>query len=381
VITIAGPFSTGIGILIFLLILGLVVFVHELGHFLMARRAGIFVEEFAMGMGPKIVAIRGKKKAQSLREGEDDVTLYTLRLLPLGGFCKMRGMEEAIADDPEAMNNKSVFDRILVIAGGSFMNFLLAVILFFALLFLNGYTTPIVSGIAVDRPAYEAGLQVGDRITHINGSRVYLWENFRFIMDTSAGRELDFRIIRDGERMNLAITPVMDTDGVFRIGMNPSFRYGPLVQMPEGMTDYYRTGVGGSLVASIEMIGFHIRTPFRLLARLVTRQPMPEGAEVQSVIGIGAQVTEIFTDTVEHGMLPTVMTMLFIAALISVAIGTMNLMPIPALDGARLVFLVIEAIRRKPVSPEREGMVHMVGFVILMVLIVVIAVRDVVNLM
>jgi len=372
--------NTAIPILIFILILGLVVFVHELGHFLMARRAGIFVEEFALGMGPKLVTFRGKKKSSSAIEGEEDVTLYTLRALPLGGFCKMRGMEENIPDDPEAFNNKSVFDRILVIIGGAAMNFLLAVILFFILTFLVGYWTPVVSGVQEGRPAEQAGLQVGDRITHINGSRVSLWDNFLFMLETSGGNPIDVRVNRDGERINLVMTPVLDSDGVFRIGMNPTSRFGMLDEIPEWLVDYERVTILGSLGTSLDMISFHIRTPFRMLARFVTRQPLPEGAEVVSIVGIGAQVTEVYQVVIQRGIMPTVLTMLNLAAIISAAIGTMNLLPIPALDGARLVFLAIEGIRRKPVSPEREGTVHMVGFIILLALIAVLVLRDIVRL-
>jgi len=379
VINIAGAVNTAIPILIFILILGLVVFVHELGHFLMARRAGIFVEEFALGMGPKLVTFRGKKKSSSPIEGQEDVTLYTLRVLPLGGFCKMRGMEDNIPDDPEAFNNKSVFDRILVIVGGAAMNFLLAVILFFILTFLTGYLVPVVSGVQEDRPAQEAGIQVGDRITHINGSRVSLWDNFLFMLETSGGRPMDVRVNRNGERINLTMTPVQDADGVFRIGIHSTFRAGSLTYEPGDE----RATIVGTLGTSLDMISFHIRTPFRMLARFVTRQPLPEGAEVVSIVGIGAQVTEIYQATMarpQYAIRTTVLMMLNLAAIISAAIGTMNLLPIPALDGARLVFLVIEGIRRKPVSPEREGTVHMVGFIILLALIAVLVLRDIVRL-
>ena len=377
-INISNILSTAVPIFIFIFILGVIVVVHEFGHFIMARRAGIFVEEFAMGMGPKLIAIRGKKKAQTAIEGQEDVTLYTLRLLPLGGFCKMRGMEENIPDDPESMNNKSLLDRILVIAGGSAMNFILAVVLFFIITLIDGYTVPVATSVQTGRPAYTAGLQVGDRITHIDGSNVGLWDNFRFMLDTSGGESMDFRVVRDGQVIDMPITPVLDPDGVFRIGMSPDLRFGILSDMPEGGQ---RVGIGASLRTSTQMIGFHMRAPFRMLARFVTRQPLPEGAGVVSVIGIGAQVTEIYQVAVEHSVELVVITMIFVAALMSVAIGTMNLMPIPALDGARLVFLFLEGIRRKPISQEREGLVHMVGFVVLIALIVVIAARDIMNLL
>jgi len=374
--------NTAVAILIFILILGIVVFVHEFGHFIMARRAGIFVEEFAMGMGPKLLTFRGKKKTKKPLEGQEEVTLYTLRLFPLGGFCKMRGMDEAIPNDPEAMNNKSLFSRVLVIVGGSAMNFLLALIIFAALAYLNGYSIPTVHGVLDNTPAQQAGLMSGDRITHFNGSRVGMWENFRFMMEMSGGNELSLRVNRDGQRVDLAITPVLDPDdNVYRIGFVAAFRHGSRFGVSRSDPDYERATLFGSMGYALQTIGFQARLPFRMLTRFITRQPLPEGAGIVSVIGMGAQVTEIYQEVIEVGIVPTILTMLMIAGFINVALGIMNLLPIPALDGARLVFLIVEGIRRKPVSLEREGMVHFVGFVILIILLVVVASRDIVNLL
>lgn len=370
-----------VGILIFVLILGIVVFVHEFGHYIMARRCGIFVEEFAMGMGPKILTFRGKKKALSSIEGQEDVTLYTLRAFPIGGFCKMRGMEENIPGDLESMNNKSVFDRILVIIGGSFMNFLLAIILFAILAFLSGYRVPIVTSLVDGMPAQQAGIQVGDRITHINGSRVNLWDNFRFVLDNSNGNPIDVRINRDGQRMNVTLTPIIDENGHIMMGITNHFRFGALTYIPEGFTDFERATILGSIGNAADTIVFHIRTPFRIIARLVTRQPVPDGAGVVGIIGLGGQVAEIYSVAITQGILDTVLIMIYVNALISVAIGTMNLLPIPALDGARLVFLVIEGIRKKPISQEREGMVHLVGFGFLILIFIFVTYRDIINLM
>jgi len=348
----------------------------------MARRAGIFVEEFAMGMGPKLLTFRGKKKSKTPLDGQEDVTLYTLRLFPLGGFCKMRGMEEAIPDDPEAMNNKSLFDRVLVIVGGSAMNFLLALIIFTILAYLNGYSVPTVQGVLDGTPAQQAGLLPGDRITHFNGSRVGMWENFRFMLDMSGGNEVDIRVNRDGQRVDLAITPVLDPeDDVYRIGFIAARRHGSRFGVSRSDPDYERATIIGSMGNAAQTIGFHARLPFRMLARFIARQPLPDGAGIVSVIGMGGQVTEIYQEVIEVGIVPTILTMLLIAGFINVALGIMNLMPIPALDGARLVFLIVEGIRRKPVSLEREGMVHFVGFVILIILLVVVASRDIVNLL
>ena len=364
------------GILVFIVIIGLVVFVHEFGHFIMARRAGIFVEEFAMGMGPKILEFKGKKQSTT-----GEVTVYTLRAFPVGGFCKMRGMEEVVPDDAEAFNNKGLLDRLLVIAGGSVMNFVLALVIFFVLLFLNGYRTLEVWHVNEGTPAAQGGLQAGDRVTHIDGNRVVLWEDYRFLLDISGGREMEFRVDRNGEAVNLNITPIFTEEIGYFLGFIQGVRVGRLTYIPEGFTNYTRAGVGDSLVIAARTIGFHIQAPFRVLARFLARDPLPEEmGGVQSMVGIGAEVTRMYSEAMAEGVLVTVLTMVNIAGFISVALGTMNLLPIPALDGARLVFLAIEGIRKKPVSQEKEGTVHMIGFILLMVLIVVLVVRDIINL-
>lgn len=367
-------------IFIFFVILGTVVTVHELGHFLFARRAGIFVKEFALGMGPKLLVFRGKKKTEHPVEGEEDVTLYTLRLFPIGGFCSVRGQDSDVPGDAEAMGNKSIWQRFWFITGGSIFNFAAALVLFFVLSLLTGYSIQQIRAVEAGAPAYNAGMIVGDRITHVNGSSVRLWENFRFMMDMSGGQPMDFRVVRDGQRMELVVTPELGQAGVYRIGVNMTPRIG-LLSNVDG--DFARASLWGSFVNSVDMIGFNIRMPFRILARVITSQPVPESGELRPIgpIGIAAIVSDVYQDTVQRGFVETLLPMLFLTAIINVALGVMNLLPIPALDGARLMFLLIEAVRRKPVSPEREGMVHFVGFVILIALGIFIAYRDIANLL
>ena len=377
-------FDVLIPILIFILILSVVIFIHELGHYIFAIRAGIFVEEFALGMGPKLFGFYGKKKSAHPKPDEEDgeYTLYSLRMFPIGGFCKMRGQDEDVPDDPEAMNNKPVFSRIKVIAGGSIMNFLLAFVLFFTLVMLRGFPIAEVTLLLEDMPGYQAGLMVGDRITHINGTRVSLYEDFMFMLDTSGGQELDVRVRRGNENLTFFITPTMGADGNFLIGFRPGRRLGILHELPDDPAfPLYRVGIGEGLVTSAEMIAFHIRAPFRLLARLIAGQPMPDGGGLMGPIGIGGVITEVYQEVAAHGFVDTLLTMLFFTALLSAVLGVMNLLPIPALDGARLVFLFLEAIRRKPVAPEREAMVHFVGIVTLLMLAVFIAYRDIARLL
>ena len=407
VTTIPAFMSTAIPIVIFVLILGVVVFIHEMGHFIMARRAGVFVEEFAIGMGPKLVGFKGKSKKFTVSKHEYDgddydehksdnltwhnasmaehelihvqeSTQFSLRLFPIGGFCKMRGADESIPGDSGSLSNKKVSERMLVIAGGSIFNFIMAFVLFFILVLLTGYNVAQVHTVHEGTPAYNAGLQVGDRITHINGRRVALFEDFVIQLDFSGGEPIDVRFVRDGSVQNIVVTPMRVGESSFRLGFQ-SVRYlGLLGQGPETLPS---VTLWGTITTSAEMILFNMRMPFTLLARLIAGNNMPEGAGVMGPIGMAGEVTVIYQQVIEYGILDTLLTMLFFMALLNAALGVMNLLPIPALDGARLIFLGLEGIRRKPVSPEREGMVHMVGFVVLMVLAVFIAYRDIVRLL
>ncbi|MCL2404877.1 MAG: M50 family metallopeptidase [Defluviitaleaceae bacterium] len=384
--------STFIPIVIFILILGIVVFIHELGHFVMARRAGVFVEEFALGMGPKLIGFKGKPRKLKEEPGqermvwhssphdtlpEEDVTQFSLRLFPIGGFCKMRGTDESLPDDTGALSNKKVYQRALVMAGGSLFNFIAAFLLFFVLVLLTGYSVAQVHTISENSPAHHAGLQPGDRITHIDGRRVALFEDFTMQLNFSGGQPIDVRFVRDGAAHNVTVTP-MQVGDTFRLGFVATRYFGLLSQRVEGMP---RVGFWGTLTTSAEMIIFNMRMPFTMLARFVSGRALPEGAGVMGPIGLAGEVTQVYQQVIEYGILDTLLTMLFITALLNAALGVMNLLPIPAMDGARLVFLGIEAVRRKPVSPEREGMVHMVGFVALILLAVFIAYRDIVRLL
>ena len=375
------------------------VFIHELGHFVMARRAGVFVEEFALGMGPRLFGFKGKPRKNknssaddSRRErlswhsstAEDDVgdieeaTEFSLRLFPIGGFCRMRGADEALDDDPGSLSNKKIRHRMFVMAGGSLFNFIAAFVLFFILVLLTGYSVPQIHRVNEGTPAYHAGLQPGDRITHIDGRRVALFEDFITQLDFSNGEPIDVRFVREGGANNVTLTPMVTEDGFFRLGFIAIRHIGLLGEGPE---DFPTVGVWGTLTTSAEMIIFNMRMPFTLLARLISGRDMPAGATVMGPIGMAGEVTAIYQQVIQEGLLDTLLTMLFFTALLNAALGVMNLLPIPALDGARLVFLIIEGIRRKPVPPEREGMVHMVGFVVLMLLAVFIAYRDIVRLL
>jgi len=358
--------QTIIPILIFILILGIVIFIHELGHFLAARRAGIFVEEFALGMGPKIFSKKGKKKSI-----DGETTLFSLRAFPVGGFCRMRGMDEEMPEDPEAMNNKPVSARMLVMAGGSIMNFLLAFALFFILIMVRGTPLPeseiFINEVTVNMPGYVAGLRAGDIITHVNDIQVASRNDVITMIIASGGEAVDMRVIRDGVRHDFSITPIFH-DERFMIGFTLGLAHFRPARIHEG------------IFGSAEMIALQITGPFRLLSQLLAGEQLAEGEGIVGFIGIGGMITEAYEVTIKHSFGEMLFTMIFFTAAINAALGVMNLLPIPALDGARIIFLLIEVVRRKPIPPEKEAMVHMVGLVSLLLLAVFIAYRDIARL-
>ncbi|MCL2577777.1 MAG: M50 family metallopeptidase [Defluviitaleaceae bacterium] len=361
--------QTAIGILIFILILGIVIFIHELGHFLAARRAGIFVEEFALGMGPKLISVNGKKKN---RDGE--TTLFSLRAFPVGGFCKMRGQDDNLPDDPEALNNKSIPARALVMAGGSLMNFLLAFVIFFILVMISGVPTGetevFVRNVIENRPAFAAGLRTDDIITHINGVKIETPRDVVDLVVASEGAPIDMSVSRGEEQHSFSITPVLSwnneiDDYVYMIGFTPSLRF-----------QFAQASILDGIVTSGKMIPMYVTELLNLLSRLIAGEQIADGEGLMGPIRMGGEITMIYQETIKRSFGEMLFAMVSFTAVINLALGVMNLFPIPALDGARLVFLGIEAIRKKPVPPEKEALVHMIGLVSLLMLAVFIAYRD-----
>ena len=365
-----------------ILVFGIVVLVHEWGHFIAARRAGILVEEFAIGMGPKLVGIQ---------RGE---TLYSIRALPIGGFCKMYGddadaLTEATEDDESLRNrsfkSKTILQRLSVMAGGSFMNFALAFVLFALIGSIAGFNTTTIRSIAPNSPAEQSGLVSGDRIVSINGTRMFLFADLQFEIFTSQGRPIDVGFIRDGVRHETTMQAERVGEN-YLIGINPVFRFGVFSQPLDG---FYRAGIGEILHFGVMNIWHYIRTIVTLIVRLITGQLSI--ALLAGPIGIVNMIAGNYTATVaaaqaaEVSIAVTVfsiaLTMLNFGAIISANLGVMNLLPLPALDGGRIVFLILEGIRRKPISVEKEGMVHLAGFALLMILMVVIAYQDIINLL
>jgi regulator of sigma E protease len=261
-------------------------------------------------------------------------------------------------------------------SAGAFMNFVLAFLVFLIIIFVQGFTVPEVRDTIAGSPAEQGGLVAGDRITHVNGSRVRLYEDFIFELSSSGGQAMDLRVERDGQSRTLRITPMVDEYGNYKLGFYPGARIGLFGDLPEGFSRVgFFEGVGtafGRITSTIKMtvVGIY---------RLITRQNA--GIEMTGMIGIASQINDAYETSLADGVYYVVINMLSICAFISANLGIMNLLPLPALDGGRLVFLFYEGIRRKPVPPEKEGTVHFVGLILLLVLAVFIAYQDIVKLL
>ena len=345
------------------LIFGLIVLVHEFGHFIVARKNGITVEEFAIGMGPIVIGKTHKG------------TLYSLRLLPLGGFCKMLG-EDAEDDAEGAFNNKGVLQRISVIAAGSIMNFLLAFVLVFIMSSVTGFLSLQVNNFSSTiTAAQEAGMEVGDRVIAIDGSRLRVFGDARFALFNNGGRPVEVVVDRGGVIHHLEVTPVRVAHNDYRVGFSTTLYTGVFGASHEGFSS---ATLVETAAHSFWMLGHYIRTTIYAVGQLFTGNVGME--DLAGPVGIVNIIDEVYQGASQTSSWDALLPLMSLMALLSTNLGVMNLLPFPALDGGRLVFLVLEAIRGKPINPEREGMIHLAGFVILIGFIMVVSFNDIARL-
>ncbi len=331
-------------IILAILIFGLLILVHELGHFLVAKRVGIHVEEFAIGMGPLIV---GKQWGE---------TKYSLRLLPIGGYNKMAGMEPG-EDNPKGFNRKSVRQRTAVISAGSLMNVALALVLFVIIFAFLGVPSDanVVGDVNPGSPAAEAGIQPGDRVVDIDGERITTWTEIVEIIHAKPGETLNMTLERNGREFTVDTVPEYDVD--YQMG---------LIGIKQSTET---TGFLGAIVLGTKnTIGLTVAILGGLGNMVLGRIP----ADVAGPVGI----VSLVGDVARMGLA----NILSFTALLSLNLGLINLLPIPALDGSRLIFLGYEGLKGKPIAPEKENMVHLVGFALLIMLMVIITYQDILRL-
>lgn len=332
-----------------LLIFCLIIIIHELGHFSLAKLNGIYVQEFTLGLGPTLVGFQ---------KGE---TKYEIKLLPFGGSCVMLGEDED-SKDLRAFGNKSVWARISVVAAGPIFNFILAFVLSILVIAMKGADPAVIDSVVDNSPAYEAGLLAGDKITKIDGSRIY---NFREITYAMVFKKNDnpmqITYERDGKTNVTTLTPQKDENGAYKLGVVRS--------------DLKKMGVAGTLYYSALEVRCQIKVTLISLKMLVQGQFKLN--DLSGPVGIVNVIGQSYEQSMLQGVMTMIASMLSIAIMISANLGVMNLLPLPALDGGRLVFLLLEAVRGKGVSQEKEGMVHFVGLVLLLGLMVVVMFNDI----
>jgi len=333
-----------------ILIFCIMIFVHELGHFISAKLLGIRVHEFAIGMGPKLIG---------RRRGE---TLYSVRLLPLGGFCALEGENES-SDDEKALSNKPAWAKLIVMAAGSCMNLLLGLVLLFCLYSsVQTVVVPQVDTVVAGGPADLAGVQVGDEIIKMDGRRIHIAYDMHWVSGKLTGEPFELVVKRpSGLKETLTVTPGADQSAP-KLGIT-------MKQEENGFfltakTAYYETVFYGRVV---------LESFIDLLRGRIGISSMSGPVGIVSEIGGAVQQAQ------EQG-LAGLLNLLQMTVLLTVNLGVFNLLPIPALDGGRIFFVLIEMIRRKPIPPEKEGIVHFVGFVLLILLSLFIAYMDVLRL-
>ena len=345
-------------IIYFALILGIIVFVHEFGHFFFAKLFGIYVYEFSLGMGPKIFQKKDKK-------GE---TAYSLRAIPIGGYCSLAGEgsdEDKKLPKDRLLQSKPVWQRFLVMFFGAGNNFILALIVLFMVGLLYGCPIdkpPIVKEVTLDSPAYVSGLMAGDTIKYINGSKINSYEDLQIELLMSKG-ETEIVVSRDGIDKTIKVTPLTEEE---RKEQKKDYSYG--FSFKEEVE--YEHGFFNSIKYSFRRFGALIRQMIITFKGLFTGGISVK--ELSGPVGIFSAVDQ----TKSNGF----SSVLSLLALLSLNVGVVNLIPFPAFDGGRILFLIIEKIKGKPVKAETENLIHTIGVFLLLALIVFVTINDIIRL-
>lgn len=335
-----------IKIIIALLVFMVVVVVHEFGHFIFAKRAKIKVNEFSVGMGPKIF---GKQKGE---------TLYSVRALPLGGFCAMEGEDEEEEEQDIDFSQRGHFNgatiggRILTIFAGPFFNFILAFVILFALFGIRGHQTTTIASIQDNSIAQKYGIEVGDKVVNIGDNKINSWKDIQTSLSKLDKEETTIKVIRNGQEKEIKVKFENSNEKV--LGVTSKLERNLFVSIRETFNTFF----------------YFIGTMFDILRQLFTGKVGV--GQLSGPIGVVGAISSAASNGIY--------SLLYITAFLSVNLGFINLLPIPALDGGRLVFLFIELILGRPVSRSKEGLIHTIGFIFLMGLILFVSFKDVIRL-
>ena len=344
-----------ITILCFLLILTVIVSIHEFGHFLFAKKAGIYVYEFSIGMGPRLFKFKRK----------NDETEYSIRLLPIGGYVQMAGETDEVDEKipkEKNMQNKTWIQRFFVIIAGIMFNFILAIVILFivGLATNSPETTTIVTGIETNSPAYNAGMVDGDKIVVINNIKVNNADRLQLELAVLNGKSVDFKVIdKNNNEKVVKVTPEKIVQGD-----KTAYKYG------FGLKNVNHKGFIEAIKYAFLKFGSLIVQMFLTIWYLITGKVSL--SNLSGPIGIYSIVEQ----STELGFI----NVIYLMGYLSLNVGVMNLLPVPALDGGRLLFLFIEKIKGSPLNPKYETIINNIGFFLLMALIIAVSYNDILRL-
>ena len=322
----------------------LLIIVHELGHFIMAKVNGIRVEEFSIGMGPKIFSTEGKE------------TKYSIGLFPIGGYVKMMGEEESVQDE-RSFSSKTPIRRISVVIAGAVMNFLLAIIIFTVSLNKFGYSLPKVNSLIENMPAMEAGLKVGDEFLKVNGSKVYSADDLSIGISLSKDEPINFLIKRDGDKKEIVVTPkLVEENGRERYMIGFEFQR---VNNP---------GIVQSFKQSFKETVAVVNQTYKSLKMMVTGK-----VNFKTDVGGPVSIIRMSGEAAKYG----IWNLMYFIAFLSINLAVFNMLPFPALDGGWTVILLIELITRRKVPEKIVGAVNYVGIMLLFGLMILVTIKDI----
>lgn len=337
-------------IILAIIIFSVIIIFHELGHFFVAKKCDVKVNEFCLGLGPTLL---------HFSKGE---TTYSLKLLPFGGACMMEGEDEE-STDGRAFNNKPLLQRMAIVAAGPLFNFIMAYVLSVILIGAIGYDVPTLAGVMEGSPAEEQGIEAGDTIVALNHYRVHFYQEISIYTFFHPGEEVKVTYLRDGEEYTAMLTPEYNEEaGRYLFGF-------------QGDYTRIRGNIPQTLAYGFYEMKYQIYSTFESLKMLVTGRLSVN--DMSGPVGIVKTIGDVYDESADSGAFYIAMNMINIAILLSANLGVMNLLPIPALDGGRLLFFIVEGIRGKKLNEEIEGRIHFIGFALLMALMVVVMFNDV----